>query len=84
MYSNSPIFCVPTGVIRFCAASVFATSVPDRPRACSAFGSRSIWICACFSAERIWQRRAGHSDQLRANIVIAEIGQLLLRHALAR
>ena len=40
-----PIFSVPTGVIRFCAASALATSWPDRPRACIAAGSRSIWTC---------------------------------------
>ncbi len=43
-YSKLPIFWVPTGVIRFCAASALATSCPDRPRACSAVGLRSIWI----------------------------------------
>ncbi len=47
MYSKLPIFCVPTGVIRFCAASALATSWPDSPRACSAVELRSIWIWRC-------------------------------------
>ena len=44
VYSKLPIFCVPAGVIRFCAASALATSWPTgRAPACAA-GSRSIWI----------------------------------------
>ena len=42
-YSRLPIFWVPIGTIVFCAASALATSRPDRPRACIACGSRSIW-----------------------------------------
>ena len=43
-YSTLPIFWVPAGVSRFCAASALATSLADSPRACMAAGSRSIWI----------------------------------------
>ena len=42
-YSKVPIFCVPTGMIRFCAARALATSWPERPRARIATGSMSIW-----------------------------------------
>ena len=44
-YSKLPIFCVPAGVRMFCATSALATSLADRPRACMAAESRSIWIC---------------------------------------
>jgi hypothetical protein len=33
VYSKLPIFCVPTGVMRFWFASALATSAPERPRA---------------------------------------------------
>ena len=45
VYSNAPIFCVPTGVIRFWLANALATSCPDSPRACIASESISIRIC---------------------------------------
>jgi len=40
--SKSPIFCVPIGVIRFCAAERVGDVWPPRPRACMALASRSI------------------------------------------
>ena len=44
LYSNCPILVVPAGMIWFCAASALSTSCADRCFACSAWGSRSIWI----------------------------------------
>jgi len=84
VYSKPPIFCVPTGVMRFCAASALATSWPERPRACSAFGSRSIWIWRCLPAERKRNRHAGHGHQRRAQLVDADVGKVLLGQAVAR
>ena len=44
-YSNWPIFAVPAGRIRFCALIALTTSEAERPRDCSAWRSRSTWIC---------------------------------------
>ncbi len=84
LYSKPPIFWVPTGVIRFCAASALATSCPDSPRACSAGGLRSIWIWRCLPPIRIGDRGARHRDQRRAQLVDADIGEVLLGEAFAR
>jgi hypothetical protein len=46
-YSRSPIFCVPAGRIEFCAPIAAVTSLPERPVARSASGSRSTWTCRC-------------------------------------
>ena len=82
-YSKSPIFCVPTGVIRFCAASALATSWPDRPRACSACGLRSICIWRGLPPIGIGDRRARNRHQRRAHLVDADVGEVLLGQALA-
>ena len=83
-YSKPPIFWVPTGVIRFCAASALATSWPDRPRACSACELRSICTWRCLPPIGIGDRGAGHRHQRRAQLVDADVGEILLGQALAR
>ena len=81
---TAPIFCVPTGVIRFCAASALATSCPERPRACERTRIEVDLHLARLAAERIRNRRARHGDQARADHVEAEVGELLLGQSLAR
>ena len=83
LYSKAPIFWVPTGVIRFCAASALATSCPDSPRACSACGIEIDLHLALLAAERIGDRGAGHRDQRRAQLVDADVGEVLLGETLA-
>ena len=84
VYSKPPIFCVPTGVIRFCAASALATSWPDRPARLQRGGIEVDLDLALLAAERIRDRRAGHGDQRRAQLVDADIGKVLLGQPLAR
>ena len=84
LYSNWPIFWVPTGVIRFCAASALATSCPDRPRACSAVGIEIDLDLALLAAERIGNGGARHGDQRRAQLIDADVGEILLGQSLAR
>jgi hypothetical protein len=43
-YSVAPNLAVPEGRIRFCVLIAFTTSDGDRPRACSAWVSRSTEI----------------------------------------
>ena len=83
LYSKPPIFWVPTGVIRFCAASALATSCPDRPRACSADEIEVDLHLALLAAERIGDRGAGHRHQRRAQLIDADVGEVLLGQALA-
>ena len=83
VYSNEPIFIAPTGVIRFCAASVLATSRPDRPSARSAVGlSRSGSTAVCRHRDRGSPRR--ERDQRRAQLVDADISEVLFGQAFAR
>ena len=84
LYSNWPIFWVPTGVIRFCAASALATSCPDSPRACSAAGIEVDLDLALLAAEGIGDRGARHGHQRRAELVDADVGEVLLGQPLAR
>ncbi len=66
VYSNSPIFWVPTGVIRFCAASALATSCPTGRAPAARAGIEVDLDLALLAAERIRNRGARHGDQRRA------------------
>jgi hypothetical protein len=83
-YSKAPIFSLPTGVIRFWAASALATSCPDRPLACRAVGIEVDLNLPLLAAERVGNGGAGHGDERRAHLVDADVGQPLLGEALAR
>ena len=84
VYSNWPIFWVPTGVIRFCAASALATSCAGQPARLQRGRIEVDLDLALLAAERIGNGRARHRDERRAQLVDAEIGQVLLGQALAR
>ena len=84
LYSNAPIFCVPTGVIRFWAASALATSCPDRPARLQRGRIEIDLHLALLAAERIRNGRAGYRDQRRAQLVDADVGEVLLGEPLAR
>jgi len=83
LYSKLPIFWVPIGVIRFCAASALATSCPDSPRACNADRLRSICTWRCLPPNGYGMAAPGTVTQRRAQLVDADVGEILLGQAVA-
>jgi hypothetical protein len=87
VYSRLPIFCVPIGTSRFCAASACATSAPERPRACIAALSWSICTSCCLppygngiAAGHLLRRQAGVLPRHR-NHRDADLGEDVGGHA---
>ena len=83
VYSNDPIFWVPTGVIRFWPASALATSWPDRPRACIAAGVEIDLNLPRLAAIRVGNGRTRDGNERRANTLQADVGERLLGQALS-
>src|ERR1700730_16416220 len=84
VYSYSPIFSVPAGVVRFCAASALATSRPVKPRDCNAAGARSKMTFRALPANGQGGARALYRDQARAHEIHTQIGEILLGQPPAR
>ena len=83
LYSVSPIFWVPAGMISAWLAMVLLTSMGVRPWARRASGSQIDLHLAGRAAEGIGDRHAGNGGDLRAHHLIAEVEQLRLGELVA-
>ena len=83
LYSNFPIFCVPTGVIRFCDRKRIGDILAGQAAALERARIEIDLYLPRLTAERKRDRRPGNRDERRAQDVEAEIGKRLFRHALA-
>jgi hypothetical protein len=77
VYSRLPIFCVPTGVIRFCARARWRRPVP-RARAPAWRPVEIDLHLPDFAAVGKRNGGARHGDERRAHHVEAEVGERLL------